>query len=232
MQGLRNLADGLWVIDMPLSVGPIALGARTTIMRLGDGGLLLVSPVKMDDALRNDVAALGPVRALAAPNLYHHLFIGQAARAWPEAKVLLPPGLQEKLLKAGRELRQDAVLGEDQPDLLRGAVETVWIRGVPKLEEIAFFHKSSRTLVLTDAAFNIQSAPNFASRAFFGLYGAWKKFGPTLSARMMIKDRKSARAALDRILAWDFDRVVVAHGDILESGGKQALRESFTWLKA
>ncbi len=231
MHGLRTIEDGLWVVDSPFSVGPIALGARTSILRLGDGGLLLISPSKMEDALRNEVAALGPIRALAAPNLYHHLFLGQASRAWPQAQVLMPPGLQEKLRKAGREVRKDAVLGEAQPEVLHGAVDTIRIEGVPKLEEIAFLHRPTRTLVLTDVAFNIHSAPNFTSRAFFGLYGAWKKFGPTLSARMMIKDRKAARASLDRILAWDFDRVIVAHGDVLETGGKDRLREAFTWLK-
>ena len=36
--------------------------------------------------------------------------------------------------------------------------------------------------------------------------------------------------SIDLILAWDFERVTVAHGDVLETGGRAALRESFAWL--
>jgi hypothetical protein len=30
------------------------------------------------------------------------------------------------------------------------------------------------------------------------------------------------------VLAWDFDRVIVAHGAVLESGGKQALTRAYS----
>ena len=42
----------------------------------------------------------------------------------------------------------------------------------------------------------------------------------------------AARQALERILAWDFDRVVIAHGDVLGSGGSDALRAAYSWLLA
>ena len=45
-----------------------------------------------------------------------------------------------------------------------------------------------------------------------------------------MRDRAAARQSLEQILAWDFDRVVVAHGDILDSGGHQALSAGYIWL--
>jgi hypothetical protein len=47
---------------------------------------------------------------------------------------------------------------------------------------------------------------------------------------MATRDRKAAKASLEHILAWDFDRVTVTHGEVLESGGKDALRAGYAWL--
>ena len=42
----------------------------------------------------------------------------------------------------------------------------------------------------------------------------------------------AASASLERILAWDFDRVIVAHGDVQESGGYALMRDGYAWLRA
>jgi hypothetical protein len=63
--------------------------------------------------------------------------------------------------------------------------------------------------------------------------GAYGRFGPSRAFRyVMMKDARALRASIDRILAWDFERVTVAHGEVLESGGRAALRASFAWLSA
>jgi hypothetical protein len=49
---------------------------------------------------------------------------------------------------------------------------------------------------------------------------------------LLIRDRRAARQSLVRILGWDFDRIVVAHGDVLERGGREALRQGYSWLLA
>ena len=46
----------------------------------------------------------------------------------------------------------------------------------------------------------------------------------------MFRDKAAVRASVDRILAWDFDRAVVTHGDVVESGAKERLRDAFAWL--
>jgi hypothetical protein len=49
---------------------------------------------------------------------------------------------------------------------------------------------------------------------------------------LLIRDHRAARQSLERILGWDFDRIVVAHGDVLSSGGRETLREGYAWLLA
>lgn len=64
------------------------------------------------------------------------------------------------------------------------------------------------------------------TRLFLRIHGAYGRFGPTRLVRLLLRDR----AALARILGWDFDRIIVTHGDVLEHGGQEAVRAAFAVL--
>jgi hypothetical protein len=36
--------------------------------------------------------------------------------------------------------------------------------------------------------------------------------------------------ALDRLLAWDFDRAIIAHGELLDRDPKEGIREAWSWV--
>ena len=103
-------------------------------------------------------------------------------------------------------------------------------RPAPRLEEVAFLHGASQTLLLTDLAFHVRHSDSRFTRVFMRLNGGYGRFGTTRMLRSSFRDRKALRASIDRILAWDFDRVVVTHGEVLERGGREALREAYAWL--
>ena len=111
-----------------------------------------------------------------------------------------------------------------------GGVEQLVFRAIPLLNEVVFFHRSSRTLLLTDLAFNVRRADSWVTRTVLRLDGAYGRFGVSRIGRRIVRDRRGARAAIDRMLGLDFDRVIVAHGDVLESSGRDALRAAFAWL--
>jgi hypothetical protein len=91
-----------------------------------------------------------------------------------------------------------------------------------KLErEVVFFHRDSRTLILTDLCFNLRHIPSVMQGVQARMFGVFDRFGPSRLFRLMMNDRKAARASLERISEWDFDRVIVAHGEVLQSGGKR-----------
>jgi hypothetical protein len=104
------------------------------------------------------------------------------------------------------------------------------MRGSPRVNEIVFLHRATRTLLLTDLAFNVQHAASLAGRMFFRLAGVYGRFATSRLMRLMVRDRVAARMAAERILDWDFDRVIVAHGEVLERGGRDALRDALGWL--
>ncbi len=55
-------------------------------------------------------------------------------------------------------------------------------------------------------------------------------FGPSRLFKISINDRQAARACVEQILSWDFDRIFLAHGQIIHSGGKDEFRRAFDWL--
>jgi hypothetical protein len=102
---------------------------------------------------------------------------------------------------------------------------------MPALNEVVFFHPVSRTLILTDLCVNYPPSESTLLR----LYRRWiqdyeGKFAMARLIKLMVRDRGALRSACDRILQWDFDRVTVTHGEVLESGGKEAFRNAFRWL--
>jgi len=98
-------------------------------------------------------------------------------------------------------------------------------RGV---SEVAFLHRATRTLVLTDLAFNMQTAAKRIDRWYWQLSGVWRRFGPTyLVRRVLLHDAAVARDFVARILAWDFDRIIVSHGDVVGRDGHTIFRSAF-----
>ncbi len=230
---LRPLDSDLYCIDHP-SVSPgLALGLRTTAIRLPSGSVALHSPGKLDDAAAESLRALGPVRALLAPNLLHHLFLVAARRHFPDARMIAPAGLARKR----PDLPIDVPLSAGAPPadlaaLLEGVLTPIFVGGMPRLDEIAWIHAPSRTLLLGDLAFNVRAPAPLMTRLFMRLNGGFDRFGPTRILRAITNDRIQARAGIDAILAHDFDRVVVTHGAVLDGGGPAALRAGYGWLTA
>ena len=225
---LRRLADDVWVTERPQRFFGLPVGARMTVIRLSGGRLLLHSPLPLDAALRVELDALGRVACAVAPNRLHHLYAGDVVRTYPEARLWVAPGLPEKrpdLVHAG-------VLGDEAPVEWRGELEQAFFRGRPYENEVAFFHPATRTLILCDLAFNFGPRDAWPTRVLMSLLRSYGKLGPSKLDPLLIRDRAAARASLERILAWDFDRVIVAHGDVQESGGYPLMRDGYAWLRA
>ncbi len=232
----RNLAANLWIFDdTDFNGGAGRIGTRMTVIRLSDGGLFLHSPTRLDEETKRALGALGAVRAIVAPSKAHHLFVGDYVKAWPEAKLHGPPGLTgdildfRALLGARPDLRLDSVLGDEAHPDWRGEIEQHLFKGAPWMNEVVFFHPPSRSVIFTDLVFNVP-ADFRGAPIFYGLVGAKGHFGPHRLIRMMIRDHRAARESVARILKWDFDRLIVTHGDVLESGGHEAFARAYSYL--
>jgi hypothetical protein len=225
---LRELDRDIWIAERPQSFYGLEVGTRMTVIRLTDGSLLLHSPVALDPELRGELDALGSVRFAVAPNRFHHLHAGEVVQAYPEARLWVAPGVEQKR----PDLAIEALLGDEVPAQWKQEVDQVFFHGRPFENEIVFLHRASRTLILCDLAFNFGPRAHPVTRLAMRLLRSYGRFGPSRLDPLLIRDRRAARQALERILAWDFDRVVIAHGEVLESGGPDALRAGYAWLLA
>jgi hypothetical protein len=222
---LTPLAPDLWVATRPLPLIVGDIGTRMTVIRLADGSLFLHSPVKLDAETQAALDAIGPVRAVVAPSRVHHFYVGEYGAAYPQATLYAAPGLEKKRA----DVHFGAVLDDEPPPAWAGQIDQHVFRGTPIMNEVVFFHAPTRTLLLTDLAFNVVRPMPGRVRFFLRLVNA-RGFGPHRIIRFGVRDRVAARASLERILQWDFDRITVTHGDVLESGGHAALQAAFDWL--
>jgi hypothetical protein len=184
------------------------------------------SPGPLEPALTTEIAVLGPVQALVAPNAMHHLYLTQNVQAFPQVTVYISPALPAKL----KGSFPYEILSDDPPALWRNEFAQHLVGGMPKLQEVAFVHQASRTLILTDLAFHIRHSDSWFTRLFMRLNGAYGHFGPSRIFRTLVKDRVAFRSSLDHLQGWDFDRIIVTHGDIFETGGQYAMQTQYAWI--
>lgn len=219
---LRRLAPDLWDHEAHFFTSFMHLRIRMTVVRLGGGGLLLYSPVPIDEPLADELAAIGPVEHILAPSCFHHLHARTAKQRYPRAKLWAAPGLR------GRkpDIPFDADVSDGEQEWSQD-VEVALVRGVPRTNEVVLFHSPSRSLICADLVFNIQEEPSWITRGFWRLLGVWKTFGVSRAWRLMVKDRAAFARTVDAIVAWNADRIVMAHGSVVE-GGAERLREALS----
>ncbi|HYC57853.1 MAG TPA: DUF4336 domain-containing protein [Candidatus Binatia bacterium] len=223
---LRRIDESLWCRHHPLRAGGIELGSRMTVVRTGAGDLLLHSPVPLDDPLRRDLDKIGSVRWIVAPNRFHHLWAGDWARAYPKASLWVARGLPQKR----PDLGPCDVVGPMRNPPWSPELEHEVVAGFPAMNEVVFFHPSSRTLITADLLFHAGSDTPWLTWAALTIAGVRGEYGTTWLEWLLLRDRAAARDSLHRILEWDFERVILSHGRILETGGRRVLRSAYAWL--
>lgn len=229
MAKLQRLSEDLFVVDGPMRVAHLDIGTRMTVVRLSGGDLFLHSPIPHAEALDAALAEIGRVAWLVAPSKVHHLWLAPWTEAHPGATLVGAPGLREKR----RDLVFHRELADGPPSDWAAELDQCLLAGAPAVNEVAFLHRASRTLVLTDFAMNFPGPlSGVATRLWQRAMGLGDGLSTSRLVHLLARDREALRPALERVLAWDFDRVIVTHGEVLEHGGREALRRAWQPLLA
>lgn len=227
IQTINNFASSCFTLRYPLKVLGASLGRIVTIFRLKSGKLVLHStgPLTPEDCAA--IREIGEVRAIVEATNFHDTFSLETMAQFAEARYFAPSGfplnieLKTEPIENGKEIWGD---------------ELIWelLAGIPRLNEWVCFHPESKTLVVADLLFNCRPE-NFAGRVFFALAGNRGWPGNCRLFRMCIRDRNALESSLRRVLSWDFERVIVAHGHPIEEDAKgvftAAMRRAFPWMK-
>ncbi|MES3039095.1 MAG: DUF4336 domain-containing protein [Bdellovibrionota bacterium] len=208
-----------YLSDLAIVPG-VHLPIRSTVIPLAKGKLL-ISPIKFSPAQINEIQKGGEVTDIIAPNLIHNLHIEEATKNFPGATLWGTEGYPDKLPKIGWQ----KILGIAHWPY-NDEVEIIKIEGAPKVNEFAFFHKPSKTLVVTDLCFNISEPKGMFAPMVFRLFGTFKKLAVSKMWNGYIKDKTAFQASVKRLLQWNFDRLIVAHGDIVQQNTRPALEQA------
>lgn len=224
---MDRIDEGLWEAHRELMMpGGIWFDARMTVVDVGDGELLLHSPVPIDDAMASEIEEHGDVRWIVAPNDMHNSWIEGAAERFASAEVWGSPGTVKK--KSSVDF--DGVLDGRTPDGWNDRIDSVFVDGTRGWAESVFYLPKQRTLLCSDLVFNIHETKNLRTKWLLTLVGAYGKLAQSGSVRFWFaKDNQAVGRSFADMLRWDFDRVVMAHGRVVEQDGKELIAPSLAW---
>ena len=229
---LKEVDTNIWVAEQKLKYLGLEVGTRMTIIRLKNGEIVVISPIKVDKETINQINELGKVRIIIAPNLYHHLFISDFKSAYPDTQILAAPGLESKRqdINFDKIINQGKIGTQNEIEyFLFEGFKVLDLKGASSLNEIVFFHRESQTLILTDTAFHFDETFPFITKLITRLIGGYKKLEPSILEKLAIGERQKVKNSIQTVLNWNFERVIVAHGSIIDNQGNEKLREGYKW---
>lgn len=206
----REMGPGLRTVHTTLAIAPgVSLPLTSTAIRLADGGVWLHSPIDFDAASADAIDALGPVRFVVAPSGLHHLFARAALARWPAAQLVASPAVAPK--QPGLAF---TALGVDPPPW-GDEIAALPIGGMPGVEEWAFFHRPTGTLLVTDLLFHLTDVSGWVNHLVFAAMGTRGRLAVSRLYRSFIRDPDAVAASVERLLDWPIARIIPCHGSVL-----------------
>ncbi|PWN51553.1 hypothetical protein IE53DRAFT_367963 [Violaceomyces palustris] len=247
---IRALTPELTIFSKPFSrFGIIPIGGRSTAVRLRDGKVWVLASTPLNIQTKQKLDEMGEVAYLVAPDNVHHLYLSEYAKSYPSAKLIGVEGLEEKKKEEG--LCFHGVYGRDPEGTLYGFEDEIQSRYFATFtnKDVAFNHVASKTLITADLLFNMPANEQYANtqkgkptskipflaslsgyvnpfsgfhKSFLGLAGVGAGIPGLASGGTKEERRKRFAQDAAAVAAWDFERIVMCHGDVIERDGRKA----------
>ena len=168
--------DTVWTFDQLQGIFYVVVPVRMTVVKLQSGGLLVYAPVAPTRECIRLVMELveqhGNVKYIILPTISgieHKVFVGPFARYFANAQVFVAPNqwsfpLNLPLSWLGLPSKRTSLLPEDSSQTpfaeefdyaILGPIEL----GPGRFSEVAFFHRRSHTLLVTDSVVSVPEEP-------------------------------------------------------------------------
>lgn len=226
---LDEFGPSIYLAEGPtVSFAGFPYPTRMVVVRLTQGELWVWSPIALTKELVEEVQTIGSVRYIVSPNKLHHLFLREWAERWPDAHLYAPPGLARKR----PDLHFHAEL-KDEPDSSWATnIDQVIFGGSFAMQEVAFFHWPSRTAIVGDL---IQ---RFREANLSGWQGVVMRLGGLVGPRgstprdwrLTFLRRGPARAARSKVLSWNAERLLIAHGECASGDAAAIIASALSWI--
>lgn len=168
--------DKVWTFDQLQGIVYVIVPIRMSVVKLENGGLLVYAPIAPTKEcirlVQELVAQHGEVKYIILPTisgLEHKVFVGPFARCFPQSQVFVAPNqwsfpFNLPLSWLGFPGKRTHILPADSTQTpfasefdyaILGPIEL----GPGRFEEVAFFHKASQTLLVTDSVLSVPEEP-------------------------------------------------------------------------
>ena len=236
---LKQVDESIWIADgemIHMKAGPftIPFTTRMTVVKLSDGSLWVHSPIAPDKKLIDEVNNLGKVKHLISPNKIHYAFIKDWKVIYPEAIAWSSPGVEKRASSQNIPVAFDDALTGHAPKEWEKDISQLLFKGGRVVQEVVFFHHNSKTLILTDLIENVEAEKVNSSwmRTLYSFAGIKDPDGKTpIDYRAsFIGNKQLAKESYKEMLAWEPDKIILAHGRWYDKNGTDELKRAFRWL--
>jgi hypothetical protein len=205
---------------------------RSVLIRLDDGSLFVISPIRLTPAIRADVDLLGSVKYLVSPNHLHHLYLGDWNQAYPDARVYASPRLAAK--RRDLAFYKTLSTSNPEPEWAGEIDQCIFGSGNGWIDELVFLHRASRTVILTDLVMDFDPETFSPLSRVTTRWNQMYQHTPRGVQFGHIFDRASLQRSLQTVRGWEAEHAIVAHSPWLCVDGKEQveafLDSAFDWL--
>jgi hypothetical protein len=216
---LEEIAPNLSLQRHPLRMAGCKMGRVVTLIRLLTGKLVIHSTARFSHEHISEISEYGVPAWLADATNFHDTCAKQGRQAFPDLPYLVPSGFQSY-----DSLRCTSI--DTVPPEWNDEIEVIKVAGMPKIQEHAFYHRTSKTLIVADLLFNIPPEAGRWTHGFLRATAGIREYpGMSRLFRYCIKDRAAFAKSMRTIAALDFERIVVAHGNPIVDNAKTTFLE-------
>lgn len=164
--------DSIWLFEQEQALGfsSVSTNIRMTVIKLKSGGLWVHAPIAPTKECIQLIKELGaPVEYIVLPTFAyeHKIFVGPFSRKFPNAQIWVAPRQWSWPLNLPLEFfgifRARTLKNEDLSTPWADEIEQKVLSspevGIGPYVEVAFYHKCSRTLLVTDAVIFVPRKP-------------------------------------------------------------------------
>jgi hypothetical protein len=203
---------------------------RMMVVKLSDGSLLVNSPVAVPFDTLKRISELGLVKYLVSATPRHVWRLDSWHTLFPKAQLWVPRPTLFTLKKGNLPIT--GILSDEPNRGWSDDLDQLAFKGSSSIEEVLFYHKESHTVILDDLIqiHAVEKGKPFKN-TLFKLEGVTSPHGGVgLDIKLTFTNRDLARQSLEKLLSWDFDKLIIAHGNCIEKDAKPFVMQAFRWL--
>lgn len=216
--GWQKIGEGVWLKQFSLKLLGAAFNRTVTVFDLDGGNVLVHSTGLFSEEDYRFFEALGSHIHFVDATCFHDTLTKKVLQAAPEANIYAPAGFSVK----DDRIQPIAALAP----IVGDAIELIPLCGMPKVNEVEFYDRRNRLLVVADLFFNfVDSGP--WTRCFVRATAGIKTYpGMSRLFRMLIKDKLAFQKSISQLRALEFDTLVFGHGQPIYENAKRRFEDA------